>query len=102
MKSGASSATIWSLLVLTRSGPSGRRLQAAERRPRVEYVPAFVGLAKDHPFLQLRAREDRRIKDHFEPWSRLSTAEAVRLGAKASQQSQPIFETGFRSTTSSR
>lgn len=69
-----------------------RRLQAAERRPGVEYVPAFVGLAKDHPFLQLRAREDRRIKDHFEPWSRLSAAEAVRLGAKASQQSQPIFE----------
>lgn len=68
------------------------RLQAAETRPRVEYVPAFVGLPKDHPFLVRRAQEDSRIKAHFEPWSRLSTAEAVRLGAHASQQSQPIFE----------
>lgn len=69
-----------------------QRLQAAETRPGVEYVPAFVGLAKDHPFLARRAQEDQRIKDHFEPWSRLSTAEAVKLGANASQQSQPIFE----------
>jgi hypothetical protein len=69
-----------------------RRLQQAETRPGVEYVPAFVGLARDHPFLARRAQEDRKIKDHFEPWSRLSTAEAVKLGAKASQQSQPIFE----------
>jgi hypothetical protein len=69
-----------------------RRLQEAETRPGVEYVPAFVGLPKDHPFLLKRAGEDQCIKAHFEPWSRLSTAEAVKLGARASQQSQPIFE----------
>ncbi len=69
-----------------------RRLQQAETRPGVEYVPAFVGLARNHPFLARRAQEDQLIKDHFEPWSRLSTAEAVKLGARASQQSQPIFE----------
>jgi FkbM family methyltransferase len=69
-----------------------RRLQEAETRPGVEYVAAFVGLPKGHPFLLRRESEDEALKLHFNPWERLSTADAVRRGARAAMQSQPILE----------
>lgn len=69
-----------------------RRLQAQETNARVHYVAAFVGLPENHPLVVQRQAEDQRIFKHFNPWNRLSTAEAQALGAKAAPQSQPIHE----------
>lgn len=69
-----------------------QRLQAQETNPRVRYVAAYVGLSDDHPLVVQRRKEDQRIVKHFNPWNRLSTAEAHALAAKLAQQSQPINE----------
>lgn len=69
-----------------------QRLQAQEKNPRVHYVAAFVGLPDSHPLVVQRRKEDPRILSHFNPWNRLSTAEAHALAAKLAQQSQPTNE----------
>ena len=68
------------------------RLRAAETRPGVEYIASFVGLPKDHAFLRQKQQEDDRVRPYFEPWSRLSAAEAARLDTTAPQQGQAIHE----------
>ena len=72
-----------------------KRLQEREPNPRVKYIAAFVGLPETHPLVVQRRSEDQRIFQHFNPWNRLSTAEAQNLrtsAASAPLQSQPIFE----------
>lgn len=68
------------------------RLNRAETRPGVEYIPTFVGLPRDHAFLRLKQQEDDRIRPYFEPWTRLSAAEGARLDASAPLQGQAILE----------
>lgn len=69
-----------------------QRLQAQESNPRVRYVASFVGLPDSHPLVVQRRNEDQKIIQHFNPWNRLSTAEAHQIAAKLTQQSQPIYE----------
>src|SRR5690242_9882323 len=50
------------------------RLQQQEDNPRVQYIPAFVGLPKEHPFMVSRAGIGPSGNN---PWNRLSTAEVL-------------------------
>jgi FkbM family methyltransferase len=56
------------------------KLQAAETNPNVTYHPGYIGLPKDHPIVLSRGTKDTVGNN---PWPRLSTAWAVELAAKA-------------------
>src|SRR5215831_11897250 len=47
------------------------RLQREEDNPRIRYIPGFVGLPKDHPFMVSRAPTGPWGNN---PWHRLSVA----------------------------
>lgn len=50
------------------------RLQREEDNPRVRYIPGFVGLPKDHPYMVARAATGPWGNN---PWYRLSVAEVI-------------------------
>ena len=52
------------------------RLRAKERNPEVAYHAMSVGLPDEHPFVVRRLQEQDR-ESQFNPWPRLSTAQAV-------------------------
>ncbi len=69
-----------------------QRLQAAEPSPSIEYVSTYVGLPDDHPIKRDRlAANNAGIAGQINPWSRLSTAEAISR-TDLQSQSQPIHE----------
>ena len=59
-----------------------RRLAASERNKHVHYHAGFVGLPADHPFHRQQAAESGRDA-YFNPWSRLSTAQAMESSTAA-------------------
>ncbi len=57
-----------------------QRLQSNEKNPQVRYIPAFLGLADDHPFRQARGNREPWTGN---PWQRTSAARAI---ARLSEQ----------------
>ena len=57
------------------------RLQKRESGD-AEYIPAFVGLPDDHPFLR---KKGNRANTSRNPWSRLSVARSIELKDQSSQ-----------------
>jgi Methyltransferase FkbM domain len=50
------------------------RLQSLEKNPEVRYIPGFVGIEPDHPFLQLAAGRSFWGRN---PWNRLAVAASI-------------------------
>jgi FkbM family methyltransferase len=55
------------------------RLQSAEKNPNVRYVPGFVGIEPDHPFLKLTEGRSYWARN---PWERLAVAATIQYQAE--------------------
>ena len=55
------------------------RLQSLEKNPEVRYVPAFVGIEPDHPFLKLAQGRSFWGRN---PWGRLAVAASIQCQAE--------------------
>jgi hypothetical protein len=79
-------------LALDASIDECRRLAAAEKNSAVEYVAAFAGIARDHPFSKRREGREEASRN---PWDRLSTAQTTQRNEarlKRSSDQQKIRE----------